>query len=354
MKILFAIIFIHLISIVGFSQSLSFKDKLHDFGTIYEVNGIVKHNFTVTNISDKPFIVNFITTGCGCTDAQYDKSPIMPNKSRDIVIQYNPANRAGGFRTAINIVGASPREDYTIHVTGTIVAQEKTIEQLYPISLGDVKLKEDFIPFGIIPNREIHTYFIELYNPTSKDISLSVLNDNTKNAKTWVTNSIVKSQQSSYIMYELNLKESDYLGDISDNITIFMNKKQSNDKISVSGTIIPNHYDISEQQRKEMPIAIISKIEHSINFSETNNSYNFKITNTGHGKLKILSAIKRSKNVDYSVNFDELEREESGTITLSLNKTNVKHNTNGVLTFITNSLDTPIFTLTLIGEKLIK
>lgn len=336
---------------VGFSQSLSFNEKLHDFGTIYEVNGVVKCNFTVKNTSDKPFVINFITTGCGCTVAQYDKSPIMPNKTRDITIQYDPTNRAGVFRTAINIVGASPREDYTIHVRGSIIAREKTVSELYPISLSGIKLKEDFIPFGIIPNKETHTYFIEIYNPSSENIDVEVSCNEGQNRRAWMTKNTVKPNQNSYIMYELDLKESNYLGDISDKITIFVNEKQLSYKINVSGTVIPNYYDITEQQIRMMPIGLISEIEHTINISKTNNSYNFKISNSGNSELKILKAIKRTKLIDYSINFSELKRGESGTITLMLNESKIKNRASGVITFITNSVDTPIFTLTLIGEK---
>lgn len=341
-----------LLCVVGHSQSLSFDKKLHNFGTINEVDGSVTHTFIAKNISDKPFIINYISTGCGCTAAQYDKSPIMPNKTREILVEFDPENRAGLFNTVINIVGGTKIENHTLRVIGNIAAQNRTIEELYPIIMGDIRVKEDFIPFGIIPNREIHTQFIELYNNSDKLVKLDVKNSGTENTKVWLTRDEVAPSRKSYLMYEINLKDSDLLGDINDVVTLTVNGVEQKNKIKVSATAIPNVYDYTVEQLDNSPIATIYKTEHTIeNIDKKNCSYSFKIENNAKGELKILKAIKKHKTVDYTINFTSLKAGQKGEITLTLNPDKFENKANGTVTFITSSPQTPIFSLTLTGKK---
>ena len=342
-----------MMSFVGYSQSLEVSKKVHNFGTILEKDGNVKYAFKVKNISKKPFIINFISTGCGCTGAQYDKSPIMPQQTRDLTITYDPSNRAGLFRTAINLVGVSPREEYVFHIVGNIVPEEKTKNDLFPFKLGGLRMKDEFINYGIIPTSENHMYFIEVYNPTDKDINLRVEKDNdSEYCNAWVTKPVVKSNETSNIMYELRLKESDYLGDIDDKITVYLNGVAQSTKIKMSATLIPNVYGFSSQEMDDAPIAIFDKRTHTIdNVSQANKSYDFVVENTGKHELKILKTIIRNNVVEVKQNFTTLGENEKGVITLTLLLDKFDKKVNGRVTLITSSPHTPIVTLTIVGSR---
>jgi len=345
------IVIFSLLNIVGFSQSLSFSEKLYNFGTILEESGEVEHKFIITNISDIPFVINFITTGCGCTEAEYDKSPLFPKQKREIVIKYDPRNRAGLFRTAINIVGASPQEDYMLHVIGNIVPRKRTVESLFPISYGKLRIKGDIIAYGLIPNREIHTNFIEYYNTSDKKIAISVANLDKTHSKCWVTKKEIAPNQRGYIMYELSLADSDYLGDIDDKITISINGVQQRNKIDISATVIPNFFGLTAMQIERAGVATVSEISHTIeDFSEQNCSYSFKVLNSGETELRILKTIVRGRDIECETQFMGLAAGETGTITLRLTPRQGEQKQVGRVTFITDSPHTTIFTLTLIGE----
>lgn len=74
-----------------------------DFGKILEKDGIVEHRFMIKNTSDKPFIINNVTTGCGCTIPSYSKEPLMPSDSSAVIVRYNPHNRPGYFTKRVYI-----------------------------------------------------------------------------------------------------------------------------------------------------------------------------------------------------------------------------------------------------------
>lgn len=111
MKKIFLILFL-LTGYAGYGQvefapngttQISVDKAEWDFGKISEKNGIVEHRFMIKNTSDKPFIINNVTTGCGCTIPSYSKEPLMPADSTAISVRYNPHNRPGYFTKRIYI-----------------------------------------------------------------------------------------------------------------------------------------------------------------------------------------------------------------------------------------------------------
>lgn len=340
-----------LASISTFAQSLTFSKTIHNFGTLYEKDGIVKYPFSFTNNSEKPFVINFISTGCGCSDATYDKSPIMPKQTREIEVTYDPHNRVGMFRTAINIVGATPREDYTLNIIGNIIPEKKTIEDLFPVKIGALLLRDEFIPLGIIPHQEKHNSFIEYYNNSDKEVTIKVRNKETQFAKAWVTKQKIAPNQTGHIMYLVNLENSDYLGDIDDRITIWVDSKEQQTEIIIGGTVIPNFFDYTIEQIELEAVVTVFKPEKSIKTLDGGGSSGFKITNTGSKPLKILKAIPKTKGVKYKIEFEKLDKNESGTIIITIPQSETSDKNTGVVSFITSSPHTPVFTLRLNTEK---
>lgn len=64
-----------------FAQAkISFDKLVNDFGTFSENNPVQKCTFTFTNTGDKPLVINQATASCGCTVANYTKTPIKPGE----------------------------------------------------------------------------------------------------------------------------------------------------------------------------------------------------------------------------------------------------------------------------------
>ena len=83
------------------STQVEFAETQWDFGKIKEVDGVVSHTFTFKNVSTTPFIINFVSVSCGCTSPEYSKEPVMPGKTGQITIHYDPAGRPGFFRISL-------------------------------------------------------------------------------------------------------------------------------------------------------------------------------------------------------------------------------------------------------------
>ncbi len=76
--------------------------------------------FTITNISNKPVVIESAWAGCGCTTPEVSKAPIPPNGSTKVKVGYNAA-AMGHFEKDVNIKLAGVNEAKVIKITGEVL-----------------------------------------------------------------------------------------------------------------------------------------------------------------------------------------------------------------------------------------
>ncbi len=94
----------------------------YDFGKIKQGTPVTTY-FTITNISDKPVVIENAWAGCGCTTPEYSKEPIAPNGTSKIKVGYNAA-AMGIFEKDVNIKLAGVDAAKVIKITGEVLAQD--------------------------------------------------------------------------------------------------------------------------------------------------------------------------------------------------------------------------------------
>lgn len=67
-----------------------FQNESHDFGKIKQ-NSPVTHDFTFTNTGTEPIIISEVRPSCGCSVADYAKTPIKPGETGKIAIKFDAA-----------------------------------------------------------------------------------------------------------------------------------------------------------------------------------------------------------------------------------------------------------------------
>ena len=99
-----------------------FNTEKHDFGKIKQ--GVpVTYFFEITNISDKPLVVENASASCGCTVPEKPEKPINPGATAKIKVQYNAA-AVQPFTKDVYIKLAGIEQPKTLHITGEVVAAE--------------------------------------------------------------------------------------------------------------------------------------------------------------------------------------------------------------------------------------
>ncbi len=91
----------------------------YDFGKIKQ-NVPVTTEFTITNLSDKPIVIENAWGSCGCTTPEIPKEPIAPNSSTKLKVGYNAA-ALNFFDKDVNIKIAGVTQPKIVKITGTVL-----------------------------------------------------------------------------------------------------------------------------------------------------------------------------------------------------------------------------------------
>ena len=87
----------------GDKASISFGEKVYNFGNIREDGGPVSCEFEFVNTGSSNLVVISATAECGCTTPEFPKQPIAPGKKGKIKVTYNPLGRPGGFDKVVTV-----------------------------------------------------------------------------------------------------------------------------------------------------------------------------------------------------------------------------------------------------------
>jgi len=75
--------------------------------------------FEFTNTSSKPIIIENVAPSCGCTTADYTKTPIQPGKKGFVEASYNAAS-AGAFMKTVNVTTSDSKTPKTLSFKGVV------------------------------------------------------------------------------------------------------------------------------------------------------------------------------------------------------------------------------------------
>jgi hypothetical protein len=93
-------------------------EKLN-FGTLKQ-NVPVTNYIVITNISNKPVVIENAWGSCGCTTPEIPKEPIAPKATAKLKVQYNAA-ALNHFEKDVYIKIAGIQQPKTVKVTGTVL-----------------------------------------------------------------------------------------------------------------------------------------------------------------------------------------------------------------------------------------
>lgn len=88
--------------------------------------GKIKHNvpahayFEITNISDKPVVIQNAWASCGCTTPEFPKEPISPNTTVKMKVGYNAASIAP-FEKDVYVQLAGVSQPKVLKISGEVL-----------------------------------------------------------------------------------------------------------------------------------------------------------------------------------------------------------------------------------------
>ncbi len=97
-----------------------FVSEKYDFGKIPQGKPVTT-NFEYTNIGEEPLILTEVRPTCGCTIADYTKTPVKKGQKGTIKITYNAAV-VGGFTKSIVVTSNAKTPQKIITIMGEVLA----------------------------------------------------------------------------------------------------------------------------------------------------------------------------------------------------------------------------------------
>lgn len=102
------------------AADITWKSESIDVGNIPQGKAkLIRFEFT--NTSKKPIVIENVAPSCGCTTADYTKTPILPGKKGFVEASFNAA-AAGAFMKTVNVTTSESKTPKTLSFKGTVTA----------------------------------------------------------------------------------------------------------------------------------------------------------------------------------------------------------------------------------------
>lgn len=119
------------IAVAGFSQTaekvIKFSETKHNFGKIKQ--GVpVTHDFSFTNVSSQPLVIENATASCGCTTPTWPQKPVMKAQSDKVKAGFNAA-APGPFEKTVFVKVKGIDAPVELKISGEVLSADDYAKQ---------------------------------------------------------------------------------------------------------------------------------------------------------------------------------------------------------------------------------
>lgn len=346
--------------ILGFSLNMKaqktaiikFEKSEIDFGKIHEDSGKVECVFNFTNVGDDTLKIETVRASCGCTTPFFTKELVPPKCNGEIKVTYNPLNRPGDFKKSVKILANTMPSETEIFISGSVTAHIKTIKDVFPISSGNLRLKNNEWIINNISNKQTKTDSIKIYNAWNKLLSIK-----TKNVPKHITCKVVpenlEPQKEGMIYLTYDAKAKNDFEVVFDKITLATNDSIDSVKtISISANIYEDFSSMTVEQRENAAKAkfLQEAYEMGILAENSRQKFSLDIKNDGKSDLIIHKIRSSCECVKMELVKDTIKPGEMTMLNVDFNAAGRSGKQYKIITVICNDPMRPKVQLKLFGE----
>ncbi|HYX09807.1 MAG TPA: DUF1573 domain-containing protein [Bacteroidales bacterium] len=331
---------------------MSFDTESHDFGKFKEESGPVSYKFTFTNTGNVPLVIQDVRASCGCTTPSWTKKPVIPGGTGFISATYNPSNRPGAFEKTITVTSnADPSVD-VLHIKGEVIPKEKTVEELYPVQVENIRMKTNHFAFSRIYSNQKETKNIDIVNTSGEPATISFTNVPSY-IKMEATPSTLKPGEKGIISATYDAAAKHQWGYMIDRLNMSVNgKSPSMARITVTANIEEDFSSLTPEQKASAPH--ISFDESNFDFGKVKQGekveHSFSFTNTGKSDLIIRNVKASCGCTAVTPENSVIKAGETSSIKAIFNSAGKHGRQNKTITVITNDPDNSKVILWIRGE----
>ena len=289
-QILIAILLWTVGCLVGLAQpKATFDKKIHEFGVV-----LWKHpataTFTIKNDGDKPLVISNVTTSCGCTVADWTKTPIAPGATGTVSSTFD-AKALGHFYKDIGVYCNAADRPIYLMIQGEVSADPKNYTLTHPFEIGAIRLNKDAIEFDDANKGDKPTMEILVAN-TTNEVYAPVLMHLPPYMEAVAVPERIGKKGTGKIKVTLDTDKLPKFGLTT--ATVYLSrfpgdKVGEENAIPVSAVLLPDFSHISQQQRLNPPAVELSTEELTLPSLAENEKKSQKIVvkNVGKSDLEI-------------------------------------------------------------------
>ena len=361
MKKLFCfVMFISALSLFA-QPAIQFETTTIDFGNIKEEGGKATGKFEFTNTGNQDLLLTSVKPGCGCTAADYTKTPIAPGQKGFISATYDPFNRPGSFYKNIKVTTNEPKfqdeangTPHMIYIKGNVEKRPPSKYETagYKNGTGDIRIKDNNIKMDLL-NTESQSTTIQVMNFNEVEATFEPLN---VPAFITIERTTLKPGEEKTITVTYDAAKRAEIGSFKDVLTMqTQDPKEPRITLLIESTIKEDFSKLTPKQLNDAPKVSLDSL--TLNFGKveknTNPIMQIKLYNKGKNPL-IIRQLK-SNNTVFSVVSEKNEitnKEGFTTLSITLNSKNRRGAQESIIEIITNDPANPKLLLNCKSEVL--
>lgn len=103
-----------------FADVAKLDRTVYDFGTVSLDAGMLKCEFNLTNISDKPLTILAVISSCGCTGVEWTRTALAPGETGVIKAHYNNDEGPYPFDKTLTVYVEGVKKPVILHLRGEV------------------------------------------------------------------------------------------------------------------------------------------------------------------------------------------------------------------------------------------
>jgi hypothetical protein len=324
-----------------------FEESSHNFGSFKESDGAQTTTFKFQNTGTAPLILSNVRASCGCTTPKWTREPVAPNGTGEIQVSYNPANRPGAFNKSVTVSSNAENSTVVLTISGQVNQREKTLAELYPRQIGDLRATTNHISFAQLKQNAIETKDLELVNITDKPITVG-LQTVPSHLKVKVVPETIPANGKGVLTVTYNAQAANTYGFASHRIYLSLNgSKDYKNSVGVSATIEEDFSALTPEQLANAPAAAFDEQSHDFGAMKQGEKkdHTFMLSNTGKSDLIIRNVRSSCGCTAVAPSTKVIAAGQSAPIKVTFDSRGKRGRQSKSITVITNDPKTPTTTL---------
>ena len=268
---------------------LNFANTRHDYGTIKEEAGKQEAVFNFTNTGDSVLVLTRVQSSCGCTAADYTKSPVPPGGKGFVKAVFDPKGYSSRFAKSVTVYSNAKPAVTVLVIEGNVAPREKTVEELFTFAVGPVRLQSNHLAFTTTTKSEKKIRVMPVIN-TSKEPATVEFEGLPAHLQLKVSPATLKPGEKGIIegTYDAKLNSSAW-GNVNDLVRLKVNgQSQPNIYLYVSANLVEDFSGLNAQQLASAPVFKLDS--NTVNFGKMkqNSSADVEYFFTNQGKSDLI------------------------------------------------------------------